>query len=314
MRKSGFTLIELLVVIAIIGILSALLLPALSRAREAGRRARCQSNLKQWGIIYKMFSSESAGEKWPPIALDILAPGEVYLAGDPHIQTVYPEYMTDPAVLICLSSRRFGMIDTVEEAPADGNLPPGWARRKYPRGWWQNHSLPPTCQGELFSYAYMGWLLDKVGDPDPSDTVEHDAPTLVTRFGADPQGVGPRQWLQAMEGLVSEALACSCTDPRDADLTVDEGLGSGGGTTVYRLREGIERFLISDVNNAVADSVAQSEIWVMFDAVSTNVADFNHAAGGCNVLFMDGHVEFMRYPDDQPVSRVMASALAAVFS
>ena len=97
----------------------------------------------------------------------------------------------------------------------------------------------------------------------------------------------------------------------DLDRTVPKGDGNGGSasTTVYRLREGIERFLVTDINNAGASNVAQSGVFIMLDNVSTEVARFNHVPGGSNVLFMDGHVEFVRYPQQAPITRSMAAVM-----
>jgi prepilin-type processing-associated H-X9-DG protein len=72
------------------------------------------------------------------------------------------------------------------------------------------------------------------------------------------------------------------------------------------VREGIERFVVTDINNAAGAAKAQSNIFIMYDRLATVPSHFNHVPGGSNVLYMDGHVEFLKYPAKEPVNKSYA--------
>ena len=73
--EKGFTLVELLVVIAIIGILVALLLPAVARAREAARNAACKNNLREFGQGFQLFADRDSQGRYTTGASDFRRDG-----------------------------------------------------------------------------------------------------------------------------------------------------------------------------------------------------------------------------------------------
>ena len=357
-ERQAFTLVELLVVVAIVAILAAVLLPALSRALESARRASCSSNLKQWGMIFAMFSGEQGGDY--PELQGVLPGFRTELLGV-DMRAVYPDYLTDPMITLCPSDSGVDPSIWAEATlpleagleEIDGLVASGQASSNcllahisLPRSYvYFGYAVTNGTAAELAwhanteagvalreHYPVLGTIAGGTGRlTDLQLSLGDVCPYAATYFSEEEQlwqGIfeasGRLRWAYGAAGLPGRDRAT------DADgnaittyLPLEEravGVDETGAflvvpDVIYRLREGVERMSITDINSPEAGLASLQGLPVMMDgwglskrlapgdedSPSAGVFSFNHVPGGANVLYMDGHVSFVRYGTAFPV-------------
>ncbi|MCC6487949.1 MAG: hypothetical protein IT364_10655 [Candidatus Hydrogenedentes bacterium] len=215
---------------------------------------------------------------------------------------LWPEYCTDWGIYACPSDVDAGPLkygaDVALRTSYDKNgllrtVGTGWTGTPYPVSSKVHLATNNDCEaspndcyayGADWSYAYWAVLIDPLTVKLPADS----AIIFTNLHNGYPTGMG-------------------CLKNQESDYTLPVPLTDGSTPTIKRLKEGIERFLITDINNPAGAATAQSGVAVMWDTIRTSGPsgqvseggkDFNHLPGGANILFMDGHVEFSKYPSE----------------
>jgi len=281
--------------------------------------------------VFKMFMNESKGEVMPEHQLWWSSnmtdgtgnsgpdnPDEpIWGATGPDGHEIYPEYCTDGMIFICPSDTglySWAAGDPIPNAPADAP--------------YQVHMSPVTENDMLLHYASPSYGFNAYMD------LENTSYTYINKLVH-------QEWMAEHDSnaMVMYCLFDSIFLNKEAhgDKKANIG-GSFGQVTFLHLREGIERFTITDINSPAGSANAQSEIVVLYDMAmdadaqyggdeSTGVPDcagpdthvgevrsdlFNHIPGGSNILFLDGHVSFGKYPqpDSSPMWCMTENTLA----
>ena len=323
---------ELAAILALLIVAALVLFPTINPGWEAQRRATCQANLRLLGMALHLYANESIGERFPPMhGYETFgdarnAPGCLNVHDDfdlaPEVHALYPEYLKDPLTLVCLSgpygkrtALLWNRIPLGSVGYTDDAVDATGLVRDDGSGTCKYTGL--VTNGDV-SYTYLGWAIDE-------DHLWFENAPVISPDEAKRAGLpmsGPVQYV---------ALACRILEARDrrgavsaalldADILLEDVLGdniaSNSSTDrwtdhrIPRLSNGVERYYI--VTSWVEGVRLQREMAVAFDNVLSACARSGHVPAGGNVLYMDGHVDFVKYPERVPMTANFAGLLAAL--
>ena len=280
----GLTLIELMVVISILSILAALLLPALARAREMARRTFCNNNMKQIGLVMRMYADESGGRYPAGSPNDYFGDirqlawlGRQFTRNNFGVdgQELYPDYLDDFEIFVCPSSANI-----LDDELAD---------------WYMDMT---------FVESYLDPVL--TADPRNLDVL----PSLMGER-PDPDCLTSQHYIYLGHAVASEENMLFLFDEyyrrmtanevgfMDIEFEVPGGHGPGNQNKFFRIKDVVNRLFIEDIDRPGMTAVSETQIPLLFDAMSLYGRHLpNHVVPpGGNVMYMDGHVEYLRFPD-----------------
>lgn len=259
-RKKGFTLVELLVVIAIIAILAAMLLPALSKARQAAWASNCRSNLKQLGIALFMYTNNNS--EWLPPARGG--------SWDPDLYNCYHQ-----AVAAFLEIGHNPNRPGPENDDNYGSMGMGsYQIMTY------GMLTCPVDAGRLwpaFSYgqnAYATYF--DAQNPNPKPGVTYDLVPGVTNT------------IRKISQIINPSTAIAMGDSYDGDSGGDITAVTGGG------KQDSTGFLVYFKEDTRGFEQSATD-FVTMNEIGLERVDFRHPNNTANFLFFDGHVEALQW-------------------